>query len=408
MITFKAIVIPGGRRRDGTHPVKIRVTFRGVSRRLPTTLACLDSDLTRAGKIKSADILERSAELIARMRASCADLSPFTLEAWDVDRVVEHIRARLSTEDFSLDFFAFAEEVIGGKLPHTKAYYRTALNAFAAYLGRDAIDVNQITRKMLRDFTESVGEVKAARHLAKLSYIYRCAREQYNDEDAGAIRIPRQPFAGCPKIRPMGKGQKALPPEVIQRLIDYSPASVPEAVAVASFIFSFCTMGANMADLYDAPAQKGQIWPYLRHKTRNRRTDRAEVKVRLEPETDPFLAILGKGRKGDGAKWLLPELRRWQSADVATHNVNKWLRRWAEREGVPPFTFYAARHSWATYARREGVEKATIDEALGHVGDFKVTDVYAERNWELAWAANRRVLELFRWPDAAGQESDKK
>lgn len=37
IVTFKLIVI--NRRKDGTWPVKIRVTFKGVSRRLPTTIA---------------------------------------------------------------------------------------------------------------------------------------------------------------------------------------------------------------------------------------------------------------------------------------------------------------------------------------------------------------------------------
>jgi integrase len=78
--------------------------------------------------------------------------------------------------------------------------------------------------------------------------------------------------------------------------------------------------------------------------------------------------------------------------------VNKYLRQWCQREGLEPFTFYAARHSFATLARRQGVEKATIDEALGHLGDYQVADIYAERNWRLAWEANRKVLELFRWP----------
>jgi hypothetical protein len=104
MITYKPIIIPGGRRRDGTWPVKIRVTFKGVSRRLPTTLVCTDADLTRSGRIKNATILERAGELIARMRETSAGLSPFTLAAWDVDRVVKHIRGSLTAQYFQLDF----------------------------------------------------------------------------------------------------------------------------------------------------------------------------------------------------------------------------------------------------------------------------------------------------------------
>jgi hypothetical protein len=50
------------------------------------------------------------------------------------------------------------------------------------------------------------------------------------------------------------------------------------------------------------------------------------------------------------------------------------------------------------------VEKATVDDALGHKGDFDVADIYAERAWDLVDEANRKVLDLFNWdagPDAS-------
>ena len=154
MITYKPIIIPGGRRKDGTWPVKIRVTFKGVARRLPTTLTCADQDLTRSGKIKNATILEKANELISRMRATTDTLSPFTLEAWDVDQVIDYIRTTLTSQSFRLDFIAFGREFILGKAPGTRAGYTTALNAFARFLGKEAIDVNAITRTLLVQFQE--------------------------------------------------------------------------------------------------------------------------------------------------------------------------------------------------------------------------------------------------------------
>lgn len=41
MITFKPIVIPGNRRKDGTYPVKIRVTFKGKTRRAGGSRPCI-------------------------------------------------------------------------------------------------------------------------------------------------------------------------------------------------------------------------------------------------------------------------------------------------------------------------------------------------------------------------------
>ena len=414
MITYKSIIIPGGRRKDGTWPVKIRVTFKGVSRRLPTTLVCTDADLTRSGRIKNAQVLEKAAQLIVRMRATTADLSPFTLEAWTVDQVVEHIRSRLSAQDFRLDFIAFGRAFIQGKEEGTRAGYATALNAFERFHGGNGIDINAITRPMLLQFQEwadGQGRVfynyrkgtyqetgkptakggNAGRWLSRLAHIFQAAKERYNDEDAGVILIPRSPFATIPRKRIMHQGQKALPVETIQRIIDARPEAPQERLALAAFIVSLGTMGANLADLYDGIPPERPYWRYNRRKTAGRRIDRAEVIVRIEPEIEGFVGILQSGR---GLRW-------WKSSRVADTQVNKYLRQWSEREGIPPFTFYAARHSFATLARRQGVEKATVDEALGHIGDYEIADIYAERNWSLSWDANRKVIDLFTWP---GQE----
>ena len=418
MITYKAIIIPGGRRKDGTYPVKIRVTFKGVSRRLPTTLVARDADLTRSGRIKNATILENAGELISRMRATTEGLSPFTLEGWEVDQVVAHIRTSLSAESFRLDFFTFGREFIQGKAEGTRAGYTTALNALARFLGGEALEVNSITRALLVEFQEwadnqprtfynyHTGEYQrtrkattpggnSGRWLSRLAHIYQAAKERYNDEDSGRILIPRSPFDSIPRRRTLPQGQKALPVETIQRIIDASPEVPQERTALAAFLVSLGTMGANLADLWEAPAFTGPSWRYNRSKTRDRRQDRAEVIVAIEPEIEPFLAQL---QTEPGSAWWLPALHTWKSSRIADTMVNKYLRQWCQREGLEPFTFYAARHSFATLARRQGVEKATIDEALGHIGDYQVADIYAERNWALAWEANRKVLELFRWP----------
>lgn len=426
MITYKPIIIQGGRRRDGTYPVKIRVTFKGVVRRLPTTLVCTDSDITRSGRIKNAAILERAGELIARMRAACDDLSPFALEGWSVDDVVTHIRERLTGESFRLDFFTFADGYILGKTPSTRRTYSQALNTLERFLGSRQLDVNDITRAMLIDFAEFIdAEPKMQRtadgvrastraktpggvsalYTAKLAHIFSAAKWKYNDEDAGRILIPRSPFDKLRKAYPVSHGQEPLPVEVVQRIIDASGRTEGESLALALFIISFATMGANMADLWAAADVKGGVWTYSRQKTALRRTDRAQVRVSLSPRLRPFLANVNGHCDGTGV-WL-PAVRRWRDANSATAAVNRQLRAWAQREGLPPFTFYAARHTWATLARQLGVEKATVDEALGHVGDFPVADIYAQRNWSLAWAANERVLDLFSWPDPDAGEPRK-
>lgn len=413
-VSFKAVA--PYRKKDGTYPVYIRVTFRGKYRRISTTLAARPSDLTRGGKIKSADILGKAGELIARMRDALADVSFFDYEDKDVDWIVGRIRTGMAGELFRLDFFRFADKYLEGKSEGSRPAYRQALNALERYLGRRQLDVNEITRSMLLDFMETidkeprmqyngttgewretkVGKIPRAassRHIMKLGHIFQAARLRYNDEDGGVINIPRSPFSGIKQVHPQGTGQRNLGTDLMQRIISSRSDDRVTDEALAVFVLSFLLMGANLADFYEAVPVEGELWRYQRKKTRTRRPDGAEIIARVPAEAGPYLERLQDGPSG----WWLPALHRYRGADAATAMVNRGLRKWCEAEGVPVFTFYAARHSFASIARGIGVEKATIDDALGHRGQWDLTDIYAERSWGLVEEATRRVLDLFQF-----------
>lgn len=414
-ISFKPIVIAGNRRKDGTWAVSIRVTFKGASRRLPTAIVCTATELTRTCKIKSSAVLAASERIVTQMRDSVRDISPFDFEVMDVDDVVARIRTALSRKTFRLDFFQFGEELIAGKKDGTRRNYRSALHAFQRFIGSDTLDINDITSAMLHDFLQFVkdehkvkvyekGVVVTAKsksggpvYLRRLSHIYHEAKFRYNDEDAGYIPIPRSPFAKIRIGRISFGGQEPLPDELMQRIIDARSDNAQVDMALAVFVLSFGTMGANLADLWQAKAPRAGMWRYYRKKTTDNREDRAEMRVVIQPEMQPYIERLGGRSSGE---WWLPALRECP-ADKITFRVNYGLRRWCEQNDVPHFTFYAARHTFATLARRLGQELATVDEALAHKGDFEMANIYAERNWDLINATNRVTIGHFRW--SAGQ-----
>lgn len=426
MITFKEIIIPGNRRKDGTYPVKIRVTFKGISRRLPTTLVCYPNDLTRSLKIKSDDIRERAQQIIKPMREAVKGISPLDLEDKDVDWVVAHIKSKLTADHFLLDFFRWGEEYILCKSESTRRAYVGALNALERYLGKRELDINAITKAMLMEFMEfvdaepkmhysyptgkwektdkdKVAKGASSRHVMKLGHIFNAAKEKFNDEDAGRILIPRSPFSGIKKVFPAPNGQRNIGEEVMQRIISDDTDNSVMRIALDAFVVSFGLMGANLADIYDAKPFRGGEWRYCRTKTMTRRADRAEMRVRVPQELLPFIERL---QEGERRKWWLPALHRFASTrDFCTARVNRALRKWCEQNGIENFTFYAARHTWASLARRAGVEKALVDECLGHIGDYEMADIYAERSWELMESANRKVIELFDWNAAATKMS---
>ena len=416
MITFKAIIIPGNRRKDGTYPVNIRVTFKGKTRRLATTLVCTPGDLTRTLKIKNATILNKSDALIARMRDAVKDISPFDLETQDVDWVVRHIKDSLSQEEFHLDFFEWGERYMMTKAETTRRAYVSALNSFERFLGRRSIDINDISRPLLLDYMDAVdGERKlhfnpktgrieeskversskgaSTRHLSKLEHLYNAAKEKYNDEDSGRILIPRSPFSKITKVYPASQGQESLGRDLMQEVISSQVDNQVMRTALDLFIVSFGLMGVNMADLYYAKPVREE-WVYNRQKTMSRRADRAKMRVTIPVQLKPYLERL----KGSGG-WWLNELHRFASTkDFATARVNRCLKRWCDDNGVKPFTFGAARHTWATLGRQDcKIDKSTIDDCLCHVGSFRITDIYAEKAWDLMQEANMKVLELFTW-----------
>ena len=396
MITFKPCVTY--RRRDGSYAVRIRVTFARKSRYLSTTLTAYPEQLTRSGKLRDGALIASADNLVRQMRDAVAELNPFALEGRDIDWVVAWLRQRMRGSQFRLDFFEWADRFLEGKSERTAGVYTSAVNAFARYLGQRSIDINDITRPMVQAFVRDSqgisalrGEGANIRQAVQLGTIFRAARITYNDGDE--VNIPRSPFEGIGLKLPPSQGQRALDAETLQRIISARPTERPISVALAAFVVSFGTMGANFADMRQAGRFRGNIWKYERAKTRTRRADRARMEVAIDPRLHYHLSVLQEG----GGRWWLPALHRYKSDRAEQLHIHTALTRWLEGEGLPRCTFYAARHTWATLARSIGIEKATVDECLAHIGDFRIADIYAERNWSRINEANTRVLDLFSW-----------
>lgn len=423
MITFEPIIIPNNKRNDGTYPVKIRVYFNGKSRRLPTTWVCQPSDITRTKRKsvkikKDAGVRDKANELIKRMRKVTDNFSMAELEGRDVDWVVRKIKDGMMDEKFHLDFFEWGEKYIQSKNISTRKAYERALNALERYLGERVLDINDINKMMLLEFMEfvdnepkmyydrankvfiptdkeKVAKASSSLLLMKLQHIFNAAKDRYNDEDDEILRIPRSPFSTIKKVFPSGgKGQKALHRDVIQKMILAQTDDASIRTAIDAFIVSFALMGANLADLYLATPFQGDEWIYNRVKTTERRADGAELRVKIPSQIKPFLQRL---QEGDGG-WWLPRLHEvGAKKHTCNEKINDYLRRWQTATEVEDFTFYAARHSWATIARALGVDLASVNDCLCHKDSLEMGRRYAPLTWEQKNEINQKVIESFEW-----------
>lgn len=414
IITIKPVIMRAQQRSDGSYNVKIRVTFKRKYRILSTNLTAYPRDLARSGEIKGTVLMDAN-KIVEKMYSAVADLNWFEMDMMDVDDVVRHIRVTLrSRTAFSLDFFQYANRFLSFRKESTALTYKTALASFRKFLGRDNFDINEFTVPILKNFVNYLdstpkgnrnGETSLARkkgvsaraYTRKLSAIYSEALDEYNDEDSGIVRIKGNPFKklkvdALPSVAKISKT-----PEFIQKLIDAvaDPATKEnQRWALEVYLISFALMGANTADMVlMRKADKGVV-TYCRAKTRDRRADNAEMRVRVEPCVEPLLA-----RHADPTGRLLLDLEgKWSSVSSINAKLRALLAAWAESNDEDPFTIYSARHSWATIGRsnRVGLSKSLIDECLGHSTN-QLVDVYAEKDWTILWEANKKVLEIFDW-----------
>lgn len=386
MATFKALV--QYKKADGTYNVKIRVTHLQRVHYIATSLFVTDADLTKSKKIKNVRVLEECERLVSTMRSRCNEKAT-VLSQLSLEEVVA-----LSTsegKEWRLDFPTFCfeharrlrEEGRGG----TATLYEQAVKRLQKYIGRPAIDINEITVERLSGWYRYLQHeipATAANYFRLLAHCFAEAKNIYNDEDAGIVRIPRSPFGRVRIEKAPRSEKKAVSASVIKALIDYS-GKFRDTVDI--FLLSFYLCGVNLADLYEMREPVEGFITYRRKKTRRRSEENSEVKLKLQPEA---LEIIEK-YKGTGG--LLLDLG--PSVRKLNVKINYRLKVLAQTLGLPSLTYYSARHTWATIAVNEcGVDKYTVHEALAHsTKGLGITDVYIKRDFTRIDIANRKVID---------------
>lgn len=402
-VSIKPTIYKTRRNADGSYAIKLRVTYQRKSRYLSTTEVAYPADLSKKDmEIKSPALLSRLYDLVRQVNECVAKIDPFSLQVMDVDGVVKEISRgmmKMTPETFRLDFFEFGESFAAGKPKSTASNYRVALSALAAFKGERKCDISEITSTFMRKFeaylVEKHGPTARAVSLytSAIATIHSQARKTYNDNELGELLI-KNPFEFYTPAKQIPAPRRVTSRRAIQKLIDIRHClSRYHKVAVDTYLLSFCLMGTNVPDLYDA-RREGDIIIYNRQKTRDRRYDKAEMQIRMEPVAKKlFDDVLDP----DG-KRAFSFYKTYTAYTAISQLVNDKLKEVFEIIGEKPLTMYSARHTFASVAYSLGIHKSLINDMLCHVDpDMAVTDIYIEKDWNILWEANRKVLESFDW-----------
>ena len=295
--------------------------------------------------------------------------------------------------------------------------YTTAINALVRFIGKEELDINLITLDFLEDFKSFLNKEREIRtkrlmqqgkrvpsnrslslYLISIKKLFNEAKKRYNKKDKNLILIPNSPFIELEIPKQEATRKRAISADIIKKVwkLPYKDmkkgykATCRYNLAKDCFILSFCLMGMNSADLYNATEMKGNTITYNRTKTKDRRLDKAQMKVDIPKLAQPLI----EKYKDKTGKRLFNFYQYYVDEKGFNKAINYGLKEIGRLLEIDDLEYYAARHSWATIAlNKVGIDKYTVHAALNHVDEtMRVTDIYIERDFVNENRANAKVV----------------
>ena len=416
MLTIKAEVQKDRKRMDGTYNVKIRFTKDRAVKRISTNLFATDTDLTSSLKFKEdTSTKQETDKLVLHYRTLLTTLRIDT-EKLNLNEIVTRLQNK-DEADKPIDFIAFSKNWISTSLIKSKETYTTGLNSFIRFIGKEELDIKKITVDLLEQYRDYIIKVREQRvkklkeagkrvpsnrclslYLMILRHLYNEARRFYNKPDKGLMRIPPSPFDYFKIPRQEATRKRAIQPQQIKEICNMPYLNIHKGakgtcrfdLAKDCFTLSFCLMGINSVDLYNATEFRDNKLIYYRTKTKDRRLDKAKMEVVVP---DMVLPIIEKYRDTTGQR-LFRFYKDYRDHKAFNKAINKGLKEIGVQLQIEDLEYYAARHSWATIALNKCmIDKYTVHAALNHVDEsMRVTDIYIERDFVNENKANAKVV----------------
>ena len=416
MLTIKAEVQQDKQRSDKTYNVKVRFTLDRKVKRLSTNLFITSKDLTKSLKFKEDTSIKRAIDgLVLYYREQCFKLQ-LDQNHYSLDEIIEFLNGEQEKQQ-TIDFIKFSREWIASTTIKGAPNYTTAINALVRFIGKEELDINLITLDFLEDFKSFLNKEREIRtkrlmqqgkrvpsnrslslYLISIKKLFNEAKKRYNKKDKNLILIPNSPFIELEIPKQEATRKRAISADIIKKVwkLPYKDmkkgykATCRYNLAKDCFILSFCLMGMNSADLYNATEMKDNTIIYNRTKTKDRRLDKAQMKVDIPKLAQPLI----EKYKDETGKRLFNFYQYYVDEKGFNKAINYGLKEIGTLLEIDDLEYYAARHSWATIAlNKVGIDKYTVHAALNHVDEtMRVTDIYIERDFANENRANAKVV----------------
>lgn len=400
MLTIKAEIKRSELKVDGTYNVKIRFTLDRKVKRLSTNLFVTQQDLTKSLKFKEDTSIKREIDrLVLYYREQCLKLQ-LDQNHYSLDEIIEFLNGEQEKQQ-TIDFIKFSREWIASTTIKGAPNYTTAINALVRFVGKEELDINLITLDFLEQFKAFLIGERDARtkklmqqgkrvtsnrtlslYLVSIKKLFNEAKRKFNKKDKNLILIPNSPFEDFKIPKQEATRKRAIPADIIKKVWKLPYKDMKKGykstcrynLAKDCFILSFCLIGINSADLYNATKMRGNTIIYNRTKTKARRLDGAKMMVDIPKIVQP---LIDKYKDSTG-KRLFNFYQYYGDEKTFNKAINSGLKEIGSILEVDDLEYYAARHSWATIAlNKVGIDKYIVHAALNHIDDsMKVTDIF--------------------------------
>lgn len=366
-------------KKSGRFPVKIEVVYRRMQKYYPTGQDISEEEWERFPGGADAVSVEMIEDAFYRVRTEVDALvrnGNFSFPVLEsrlgrsgrrtVDRMLSVMMEQFRDEDKVNSFYR----------------YRSTLKSVVRFAGTD-IPLENITVEWLKRcekfwLDEGKSQTTVSIYMKTLKAVMKQAL------DDGLISSGMFPYGYRKYVIRSGAGRKlALSKSSIKKIIQYRGDTRLEKFRDL-WLFSYLCNGINFKDMLYLKYSNvvgEEIW-YVRSKTRYSASGGKQIKAAFTPEMRMIVARWGNVYDGNRDTYLF----RYASAsddafDVAAKvrkviaQCNRALARIAHEIGIPRFTTYSARHSFATVLKWNGADISYISESLGH-SNLVITENY--------------------------------
>ena len=371
--------------KDGSFPVKLRITYNRKYRRYKTDLSLLEKEFDKVMGKSPRGIFKDYRLMLNKIEEQAVyiidHLESFSFDAFEK----KFINKDRNTLDIFEIFKIKMDELQSEQRLGTLETYQCSLNSLKEFHASSSLLINEVSIKFLHDYEKWM--ISRGRSLTTVGIYLRNLRAIFNLAiEENQISDVISPFGKKKYQIPAPKNvKKALSIDEIKRLYQYKtePGSLEQKYRDLWF-FSYLCNGMNMKDiclLQHKNIQDNHIYFY-RRKTINSVRDSEPIDVTLIAEAQAILQRWGTSENSpeDFVFPFVTHDMNPQKVDATIKQVtkmtNKYIRRIAGKVGIDkPISTYWARHSFATILMRANVGTEFISKQLGHTS-LKTTANY--------------------------------